>query len=223
MPSDTQSVDAQKARRKQRRREARIRAQGVMQGVVAMLRPGDVVFDCGANVGEISAQLAATGADVHAFEPDPVAFEQLTDRLGKQPNVHLNPVCVGTSDGTVNLVRAQDFAADPQARTTRSSIMAGGTGMNDADAIPVPMIDLIARLKEAIAAHGTIAFLKLDIEGAELDLLEAMEAEALFNHIRLTVAETHQGKFPALRPRFKALRTRLAASYPPTTVFLDWI
>ncbi|MEP4199088.1 MAG: FkbM family methyltransferase [Aliishimia sp.] len=216
-------IDAKDARRKKRRREARLRAQGILQGVVSMLRPGDVVFDCGANVGEVTAMLAATGATVHAFEPDPLAFARLQDRVGGMLNVHLHAACVGTQNGTVKLARADNFAADPESRTTRSSIIAGGTGMNDDDTFDVPMVDLIALLKICIASQSEVAFVKMDIEGAELDLLEAMHTHALFDDIRLTVAETHQGKFSELRPRFKALRKTFAATYPKTKVFLDWI
>ena len=57
------------------RREAR--TAGVLQGVTAMIGPGDLVVDCGTHAGKITAQLAATGADVIAFEPDPVPFERL--------------------------------------------------------------------------------------------------------------------------------------------------
>ena len=63
----------------------------------------------------------------------------------------------------------------------------------------------------------------MDIEGAELDVLEAMEAQGLFDKIKLTVAETHEKKFKHLRPRFAALRATVGAKYPITKVNLDWI
>jgi hypothetical protein len=76
---------------------------------------------------------------------------------------------------------------------------------------------------EAAKAGGRIAFLKMDIEGAELDLLEHMQAENLFDLVGLTVAETHENKFRDLRPRFAALREAVAADHPVTRVNLDWI
>ena len=63
----------------------------------------------------------------------------------------------------------------------------------------------------------------MDIEGAELDILEMMLDRQLFDKVRLTVAETHENKFKALRPRFKALRKAVAEHYPITKVNLDWI
>jgi hypothetical protein len=40
-------------------------ARGLLQGILSMLREGDVVNDCGANVGDVTAPLAATGATDH--------------------------------------------------------------------------------------------------------------------------------------------------------------
>ena len=50
--------------------------------------------------------------------------------------------------------------------------------------------------------------MKMDIEGAELEILEQMHERDFFDRIRLTVAETHENKFKALRPRFQALREK---------------
>ena len=86
-------------RRRNKRRVKRVRAQGMLQGVISMLRAGDIVFDCGANVGDVTVQLAQSGAQVHAFEPDPVAFARLSDRFSEVDNVTLHNVAVGTQDG----------------------------------------------------------------------------------------------------------------------------
>lgn len=211
-----------KARRKARRRLARARAEGMLAGVVSMLRPGDVAVDCGANVGEVAAQLAATGARVHAFEPDPLAFAALSDRLGKADNVTLHNAAVGPEAGQGALHRAADFADDPTARTTRSTLVPGGAGMDSADTLPVTVVDLPDFLRTCLKSHDDIAFLKLDIEGAELALLDRLDRDGLLHRIRLTVAETHEGKFPALRASYKALRDRIAATYPKTRVNLEW-
>jgi hypothetical protein len=61
------------------------------------------------------------------------------------------------------------------------------------------------------------------IEGAELEILEVMPADGLFDKVTLTVAETHENKFKPLRDRFKFLRSAVAKAHPPTRVKLDWI
>ena len=217
----------EKALKKLKRRHVRqllvAKAEGLMLGVVSMLRPGDVVVDCGANRGDISAELAATGAIVHAFEPDPYNLAKLQERFVGAKNVHLHAAPVGVSSGSIRLMRAANWDANPDLASVKSTIVSGGQNIAESEGIDVELIDFPAFLRGLIAEHGRVAFVKLDIEGAELDLLEAMLAERLFDDVQLTVAETHEHKFRELRPRFAALRTNMAAAYPPSRVNLDWI
>jgi FkbM family methyltransferase len=217
----------EKALKKLKRRHVRqlqvAKAEGLMLGVVSMLRPGDVVVDCGANRGDISAELAATGAIVHAFEPDPYNLAKLQERFAGATNVHLHAAAVGVSSGSIRLMRAANWDANPDLASVKSTIVSGGQNIAEAEGIDVELIDFPAFLRGLIAAHGRVAFVKLDIEGAELDLLETMLAERLFDEVQLTVAETHEHKFRELRPRFAALRADMAAAYPPSRVNLDWI
>lgn len=215
-----------KLKRRQARNERAHFARGLMQGILSMLEPGDVVFDCGANVGDVTAPLAETGATVHAFEPDPYAFGQLSKRVAGMENVILHNVAVGVTAGSVQLMRAANFDDNPKGGSVKSTVIPGGRNINEAAGatIDVQMIALPEMIRaEAAKAGGRIAFLKMDIEGAELDLLEHMQAENLFDLVGLTVAETHENKFRDLRPRFAALREAVAADHPVTRVNLDWI
>lgn len=214
--------------RRERRNARNLRhahANGLMQGILSLLKPGDIVLDCGANVGDVSAPLAETGAEVHAFEPDPYAFGKLSKRLESAENVTLYNAAVGSHAGTVQLMRASNFDDNPKGGSVKSTIVPGGRNINEqADQThSVEMLSLPDVISDLTANGGRIAFLKMDIEGAELDLLEKMLEYDLFAQIDLTVAETHERKFRELRPRFKALRKAVASKYPITKVNLDWI
>jgi FkbM family methyltransferase len=214
-----------KLKRRAQRNERAQFARGLMQGILSMLRPGDVVLDCGANVGAVTGPLAETGATVHAFEPDPFAFAKLSERVAGMDNVVLHNAAVGVAAGSVQLMRAANFDDNPMAGSVKSTVIAGGRNIDEADGatIAVTMIALPDLIREIAGKHGEVAFLKMDIEGAELDLLEHMQAQGLFDLVRLTVAETHENKFRDLRPRFAALRDAVAETYPVTRVNLDWI
>ncbi len=200
-------------------------AHGFLKGVCAMLQPGDLAIDCGANVGEVTQHLAATGADVQCFEPDPYAFGKLKKRFGDAPNVTLFNAAAGTTAGTVSLHRAPNFDERPKGASVKSTILDGGRGVSkdDADSVEVELLDFMAHLDREIDNRGEIAFLKMDIEGAELEILEAMEKKGTFEAVRCTVAETHENKFPDLADRFAALRDTISNTYPKARVNLDWI
>ena len=120
-------------------------------------------------------------------------------------------------------MRAAYFDDNPKAGSVKSTVIAGGRNIDAGGVVDVQMIALPEVIRALAAAKGEVAFLKMDIEGAELDLLEHMQAEGLFDLVRLTVAETHEKKFADLRPRFAALREAVAAAHPVTRVNLDWI
>lgn len=220
-------AEAEDALRKLKRRHKRdlrhARAEGMLQGVACMLRPGDVAVDCGANRGDVTAVLAASGAEVHAFEPDPYNLTKLEERFAKAANVTLHAAAVGTAAGSIRLMRAANWEANPDLASVKSTVVAGGQNIAEGEGIEVALIDFPIFLRGLIGAHGRVAFVKLDIEGAELDLLSAMLDARLFDDIQLTVAETHERKFKDLRGRFADLRAAIAEAYPPTRVNLDWI
>lgn len=222
-------TDADKEQRKAKRRaERNIRhahAKGLLQGIISMLQPDDIVFDCGANVGDVTIPLAKTGAQVHAFEPDPFAYEKISRRVKNLSNVTLHNVAVGPESGSIQLMRAANFDDNPHGGSVKSTVIKGGRNINEdeSDCIKVQMINLPDMICDLTSNNRQIAFLKMDIEGAELELLETMFAQDLFQNIRLTVAETHEKKFKELAPRFKELRHTISEKYPITKVNLDWI
>jgi FkbM family methyltransferase len=192
----TEAEDPLKKLRRRHKRDLRYaRAEGLLQGVLSMLRPGDVVVDCGANRGDVTAELAATGAEVHAFEPDPYNIAKLSDRFAGALNVHLHASAVGITAGSIRLMRAANWEANPELASVKSTVVAGGQNIAEGDGIEVAQIDFPAFLRGLVATHGRVAFVKMDIEGAELGLLEVLLGEKLFDHIQLTVAETHERKF----------------------------
>ncbi len=209
--------------RRHKRNMRKAAAEGFLAGVCAMLRPGDLVMDCGANMGVVTTVLAATGADVIAYEPDPFAFATLQDRFSDFPNVTLVQAAVGVGSGTVKLMRADNFEANPTGASVKSTILDGGRRIDAENSVEVPLIDFPGLVWEMVAQRGGIAFVKMDIEGAELEILERMDAEDLFQHVRCLVAETHERKFRDLRDRYKAIRESFATKYPSGRVNLDWI
>lgn len=214
---------AEKLIRREKRNLRKAEAEGFLDGVCAMLRPGDLAFDCGANQGVVTARLAATGAHVIAYEPDPWAFAQLSTRFADTANVTLVQAALAREAGTVTLHRAGNFDDNPSGASVKSTILDGGRSVDDSTGIDVPCLAFSAEIAGRLGDRAEVCFVKMDIEGAELEILEDLVERDAFGQIRCLVAETHERKFKSLRGRFKALRDTVRARYPAKRVNLDWI
>ena len=185
------------------RRFGKAQADREFRACVAALRPGDVAIDLGANVGRFARPMAESGARVYAFEPDPHAFGLLQKALGGFANVTLIAAAAGASDGEITLFRHADFDAAPDRRTKSSSIMAGKANVAGGQAVPVQLIDFSRFVAEL---DHDVALLKIDIEGAEVPLMEALLARGPAARIHRIFVETHERGLPELALRTDALR-----------------
>ncbi len=181
------------------------------------LGPGTVAVDCGANVGDITALFAATGAEVVALEPNPVAFAHLAERFAGAPRIRCLQAAAATEDGTAPLYLHVDAESDPLRFSTGSSLIATKRNVDTDRSVVVETVDLDALL----AGLGRVAVLKLDIEGAEVPVLERLLETGRLGSIDIVVVEMHDGHADELVERSAALRGRLAdPAY--AHVRLDW-
>ncbi len=197
---------------------ARKAAFASFDAAVAALRPGDLAIDLGANAGLFTEPMAQTGAAVVAFEPDPHAFGLLQKRLGARANVTLIAAAAGAEAGQFHLYRHRDFQVEPDRRTTSSSLIAGKRNVDAAHAIAVEVKDFVAYLTDL---NRDVALLKIDIEGAEVALLERLLADPVANRIRKIFVETHERMLPDLALRTQTLKAMAKGRATPV-INWDW-
>ena len=80
-------------------------------------------------------------------------------------------MAAGTCERTVLLYRHNRFEQDPIFHSESSSVIASKNNVAEGNAVEVRQIDFIHYLEEI---GEEIGILKIDIEGAEVDLLEAL-------------------------------------------------
>ena len=212
----------EKAARVLRRYLKQERANAYLDGILTALRPDDICIDCGANIGTITTRLAETGATVHAFEPDPVAFAELEKNVAERDNVVLHNAGVGAQSGTLSLYRIDSFDDNPIGRTVSSTLVpnAGANYVDSGETVEV--VDFVAFLRPLIETHGKIGVIKMDIEGLEVDILKAMIEAGLMDQVRTTLVETHARKRKGSGKTLRRFR-RLAEENPSWNLNLDWI
>ena len=174
---------------------------------------GRTCIDLGANVGAYTRRMALVAERVIAFEPDPFAFAVLRARVADLDNVSIENAAAGTSDGAALLYRHPRFDRDPASYSESSSLISGKNNVSEEKAIEVRQVDFIEYLD---GLDEDIAILKIDVEGAEVDLLEALlERPDLLERIDHVFVETHESRIPDHEPRVQSLRARVRGMERP--------
>ena len=142
-----------------------------LDGVFLKLPSNPVIVDLGANQDLfLPESLLRRTAEVHAVEPDPTIFQMLRERVGALKNVTLYNAAIGASDGFVTFYRQEQFdPRDPGRYSLGASIFASHQAVGRDAQIIVPQIGILTFLKQ-IGKH--VDLMKIDIEGAEVPLLE---------------------------------------------------
>jgi FkbM family methyltransferase len=141
----------------------------VQQALASCLKPGDTFYDIGANVGfftVIGAKLVGASGRVYAFEPvrENVAIIQRNIKLNNFHNVTVLEKAVSSSTGQGELLLAEYAGGH--------TLLTAGT---PPDVRGVMRVDLVAI--DDLVAQQTLPppdVVKIDVEGAELDVLHGM-------------------------------------------------
>ncbi|HTZ07009.1 MAG TPA: FkbM family methyltransferase [Gaiellaceae bacterium] len=128
-----------------------------------VLAPGDTAIDVGANVGLFTIPLATAAGHVVAVEPLAENVERLVANVSRNSldNVTVVDASAGDTDGTIELTVAADPAFGSVGEVTKHH--AAGTR-----AVRSIRIDSLW----AELGCPPVAFLKIDVEGAELRVLD---------------------------------------------------
>lgn len=165
----------------------------------ADLDASSVVVDVGAYTGEVAADIRDLyGCRVCAFEPAPQFYDQLARRFEDDPQVSTFPYGVGAADATLPLALAG------QGSTVH------GAPDEGAETVDVQIRDVDAALTDL--GVDRIDFLKMNIEGAEYDVLERLFETGWNERIRYLLIQFHEWYPRADRRRWTS-RRRLRATH----------
>lgn len=151
-------------------------------------------LDIGAWIGSTSLYGAQIARKCVAFEPDPVAFKELSQNLSANADapwakrIEINE-CAINKDGSAFTLGGSEAGAD----STSSALFPGSASQWTVQA---------RRLPDVLAAHrspGQPVFLKIDIEGGEYELLPSISS---------ILADPEVTAYISFHPRF--LRMSLA-------------
>jgi FkbM family methyltransferase len=149
------------------------RAEAMDELHARFIKPGDLVFDIGAHVGDRIASFRRLGAKVVAVEPQPAMVKVLLKIYGKSYDIKLERVAVGRAEGEIEL---RINVRNPTVSTVSENFIratAGAPGWqgerwNKTLRVPVTTLDAL------IARYGQPVFIKIDVEGFEAEALAGL-------------------------------------------------
>ena len=141
------------------------------------------IIDCGANIG-IAVLFFKTlypDAEILAFEPDSHAFDILgaNVRANGLADVAIHQAAVGAVAGTTQLY------ANPAARGSGAASILPG----------MPVAEVVPVVQVSTSIDRPVDFLKIDVEGAEMDVLRELAAAGSLALVREMVIEYHHHAF----------------------------
>lgn len=206
------------ANRKLRRRRKQLSLDEFDQRL-SKLTSSDVCLDLGANMGEFTEKIARTGATVHAYEPDPHCFAALQKRFADRPNVHLHNAAVARTAGFATLRRQLNFDEAPDKFSQGSSIVVQDPALYQADGIRVRTV----AFADVVTGFGQpVAIVKMDIEGAEFDILEEVLEKGERFPVQSMFVETHERSVPGKTEFLYSLRCKDRRGELPFPVDTFW-
>ena len=137
------------------------------------IRPGDLCFDIGAHIGDRIRAWSKLDARIIAVEPHPEMMRWLRRWYGKKGNIVLLEQAVSAQPGTANLWISRltpSVSTISQQWLTAVQRNRRFAWSRWEEQIPVSVTTLDA----LIAQYGKPVFCKIDVEGAELEVLQGL-------------------------------------------------
>jgi FkbM family methyltransferase len=182
-------------------------SEGEVELFRKVVKPGDVAIEAGANVGALTIPLAKIVGDtgrVHAFEPQKDNFDCLAWNVTSLPNVTLWPRALASDKYQISYA-----AAD-----LNKVCNLGSTELSTHGAI-IPANSQITTTIDEIFSSASVSFIKADVEGMELEVLQG--AVATIDRCRpiLYVEDDRKQNSAALRAWLISHGYRLYRHTPP--------
>ena len=128
------------------------------------IKPGDTVLDIGANIGfyaTILSGIVGEKGKIHCFEPDTTNFAHLKKTTSSYKNIIINNKAVGPTSGIIKIYTSKNLNVDH--RTYKPEEY-------DKE-ISIEAVSIDSYLKDE-----KVDFIKMDIQGFEMEAMKGMKA-----------------------------------------------
>jgi FkbM family methyltransferase len=177
------------------------------------LNENSVVLDLGSNWGDVLKGLESCGCKVYAFEPHPFFYNYMKEEYGDNDNFIISDKAAWTK----NEERKFYFKNSREAKNGGATLMSEKTNIID----PY-LFDIVEcfSISDFIKEIGHVDVLKIDVEGAEYEILYSILESGAHEKIRSIYVEDHERKMPSLR--FAEMKNKVINGYTKIEKDLYW-
>lgn len=166
-----------------------LKEQPILADLLSRIRPDDVFYDIGANIGVYTCLIAdVVDSQVVAVEPHPNNADRLEQNIelnGASASVYRS--AFAASAGTAELRLSPGWGPDKLGSAGHSLVDHRG---EDTETIPVETIPGDNHIADEELPPPTV--MKIDVEGAEMDVLKGLESTLARSECRLVYCEVHE-------------------------------
>lgn len=163
----------------------------VILKMISYISKGDLVIDAGAHHGLFSLysrKTVGSQGSIYAFEPHPDSFKILSENvdLNGFENIRIENMCLGNSSQTTHLrsltgLRGRSYISESEESRSKA------IEMDFTESFNVEMTSLSRYMREEKIEK--VDMLKVDVEGAELEVLRGVEDQ--LQNVKRAVIEIH--------------------------------
>ena len=188
------------------------------------IKENDICIDCGANIGRVSDMFLQMGAEVHAFEPHRDLHNMLLYKYKDNSKIKLHNQAVGTQNTKIPFKIIDNESENYLALSQGASVCNVDTAdYKTVFEYDIEMIDLCEYIQKNIVNEGKrVYILKIDIEGAEWDLLEKIIQTKIYEYCDYIFCEEHSRFVQDGNQRLEKINN-LINENNIKNIYLDWV
>jgi FkbM family methyltransferase len=179
---------------------------------------GDICIDCGCNAGAVTDIFNAKGALIYAFEPHPYLFEELSRKYLGENRIELLNVAVWDRNTRMDL-HVQKVRGSQVVNLEGTTLFGNRIDARVETKCNVEVIDLTEFIRKL---GRRVKILKIDVEGAEFEIIGKILETNLYEEIDHIFCETHPHFFADGSTRLAALEEKIQQK-GVTNIHLDWV
>ncbi|MCB9508709.1 MAG: FkbM family methyltransferase [Deferribacteres bacterium] len=146
--------------------------QKLLEFYSQFIKPGDLAFDVGANVGNRIKVFLKLGARVIAVEPQAYCIKFLQRKYGSHPDVTLLPKALGKAVGKAEMLISSAHTISSLSEDWVNAVQQSGrfpsAAWNKKQTVEIITLD------QLVSDFGRPAFVKIDVEGYESQVISGL-------------------------------------------------